>query len=134
MVFRPGDCFVTSADSPGVRATGSSPTRVPLSSGTRGGSAAQPTTDLAVRPFTVAVPEADLADLQRRLERTRLPAAAPGDDWSYGTAWRIGTIAKYATNSTVTTQKSQCSSLALPCATRMTAYAINPAPIPLLIE
>ncbi len=43
------------------------------------------TTALDVRPFTVAIPEADLADLQRRLEQTRYPAAAPGDDWSHGT-------------------------------------------------
>jgi epoxide hydrolase len=38
-----------------------------------------------VRPFTVAVPQADLDDLQDRLARTRLPQPAPGDDWAYGT-------------------------------------------------
>ncbi|MGR0319676.1 epoxide hydrolase family protein [Agromyces sp. ZXT2-3] len=38
-----------------------------------------------IRPFTVAVPQADLDDLADRLARTRLPQAAPGDDWTTGT-------------------------------------------------
>jgi pimeloyl-ACP methyl ester carboxylesterase len=38
-----------------------------------------------VHPFTIAVDDADLADLRRRLASTRFPAAAPGDDWAYGT-------------------------------------------------
>src|ERR1044072_7158764 len=42
-------------------------------------------TDKAVRPFTVAVDQADLDDLTDRLARTRLPRPAPGDDWDYGT-------------------------------------------------
>src|SRR5258708_611301 len=37
-----------------------------------------------IRPFTVAIPQADLDDLDSRLARTRLPQAAPGDDWDYG--------------------------------------------------
>jgi pimeloyl-ACP methyl ester carboxylesterase len=37
-----------------------------------------------IRPFTVAIPQADLDDLQSRLARTRLPQPAPGDDWDYG--------------------------------------------------
>ena len=37
-----------------------------------------------IRPFTVAIPQADLDDLQSRLARTRLPRPAPGDDWTYG--------------------------------------------------
>jgi pimeloyl-ACP methyl ester carboxylesterase len=40
---------------------------------------------LDVRPFTVAVSNADLTDLHTRLDRTRYPQAAPGDDWAYGT-------------------------------------------------
>ncbi|MFE5293864.1 epoxide hydrolase family protein [Isoptericola sp. NPDC056618] len=43
------------------------------------------TTRLELRPFTVAVPQADLDDLQQRLERTRFAPAAPGDSWEYGT-------------------------------------------------
>ncbi len=39
----------------------------------------------SVQPFTVAVPDADIADLQARLDRTRLPQPAPGDAWEYGT-------------------------------------------------
>ena len=39
----------------------------------------------AIRPFRVAIPQADLDDLQDRLARTRLPQPAPGDDWTYGT-------------------------------------------------
>jgi pimeloyl-ACP methyl ester carboxylesterase len=36
-------------------------------------------------PFTLAVPEADLAELRQRLARTRLPDQAPGEPWAYGT-------------------------------------------------
>jgi pimeloyl-ACP methyl ester carboxylesterase len=43
------------------------------------------TQSLSVRPFEIAVPQADLDDLQHRLEITRLPEPAPGDDWRYGT-------------------------------------------------
>ena len=44
------------------------------------------TTDSAeIRPFTIDVPQADLDDLQARLERTRFAPAAPGDSWEYGT-------------------------------------------------
>jgi pimeloyl-ACP methyl ester carboxylesterase len=38
-----------------------------------------------IRPFTVTTPQADLDDLRERLERTRLAATVPGDDWTYGT-------------------------------------------------
>ncbi|MCD2189883.1 epoxide hydrolase family protein [Actinomycetospora soli] len=43
------------------------------------------TAPATIRPFTVAVGQADLDDLQDRLARTRFPAPAPGDDWTYGT-------------------------------------------------
>lgn len=43
------------------------------------------TRTLTIQPFTVAVSEADLADLHARLDRTRFAPAAPGDDWTYGT-------------------------------------------------
>jgi hypothetical protein len=42
-------------------------------------------TTLEHRPFSVAVPQADLDDLRERLERTRFAPAAPGDSWDYGT-------------------------------------------------
>ncbi|GAA1555667.1 epoxide hydrolase [Kribbella hippodromi] len=42
-------------------------------------------TNESIRPFTVAIDQADLDDLQSRLARTRLPEAAPGDNWDYGT-------------------------------------------------
>lgn len=38
-----------------------------------------------IRPFTIEVPQADIDDLQERLARTRLPQAAPADDWTTGT-------------------------------------------------
>ncbi|MBW9209912.1 epoxide hydrolase [Mumia sp. zg.B21] len=38
----------------------------------------------AIRTFRIDVPQADLDDLAARLERTRLPQPAPGDDWHYG--------------------------------------------------
>ncbi|MFJ4167109.1 epoxide hydrolase family protein [Microbacterium sp. NPDC089698] len=43
------------------------------------------TAALALRPFTVSVTDAEIADLQDRLARTRLPQPAPSDDWSTGT-------------------------------------------------
>ena len=39
----------------------------------------------SIRSFTVTIDQADLDDLQNRLARTRLPAAAPGDNWDLGT-------------------------------------------------
>lgn len=43
------------------------------------------TAPLDLRPFTVGVPDAELADLHERLARTRLPQPAPVDDWDAGT-------------------------------------------------
>jgi pimeloyl-ACP methyl ester carboxylesterase len=39
---------------------------------------------VTVTPFTIAVPDADLADLRDRLARTRWPDAETVDDWSQG--------------------------------------------------
>src|SRR5260370_1909012 len=36
-------------------------------------------------PFTLRVPDADVADLRDRLARARFPDQAPGDPWAYGT-------------------------------------------------
>ena len=36
-------------------------------------------------PFTLHVPDADLADLRERLARSRFPDQAPGEAWAYGT-------------------------------------------------
>ncbi|MGH3340047.1 MAG: epoxide hydrolase N-terminal domain-containing protein, partial [Propionibacteriaceae bacterium] len=38
-----------------------------------------------IRPYTIAIPQEALDDLQRRLANTRYPVAAPGDNWEYGT-------------------------------------------------
>ncbi|MFE6996836.1 epoxide hydrolase family protein [Microbacterium sp. NPDC057659] len=40
---------------------------------------------LDIRPFTVSVTDDEVADLQDRLARTRLPQPAPADDWTTGT-------------------------------------------------
>ncbi|GAB3356162.1 epoxide hydrolase family protein [Amycolatopsis echigonensis] len=40
---------------------------------------------LALRPFTVQITDAELADLHDRLARTRLPQPSPTDDWDAGT-------------------------------------------------
>ena len=37
------------------------------------------------QPFTVAVPDADVADLRERLTRTRWPGDFANDEWRYGT-------------------------------------------------
>ncbi|MEU5994664.1 epoxide hydrolase [Spirillospora sp. NPDC047418] len=39
----------------------------------------------AVRPFHVAIPQADIDDLRDRLARTRYAPEAPEDSWKYGT-------------------------------------------------
>lgn len=43
------------------------------------------TETLSLRSFQVAIPQAELDALAHRLEITRFPQPAPGDDWSYGT-------------------------------------------------
>jgi pimeloyl-ACP methyl ester carboxylesterase len=43
------------------------------------------TVTLDIRPFTVSVTDAEIADLKSRLARTRLPQPAPADDWTTGT-------------------------------------------------
>src|SRR5215469_12922740 len=42
------------------------------------------TTDTAIRPFRIDIPQADLEDLHERLAHTRWPADAPGESWSRG--------------------------------------------------
>ena len=39
---------------------------------------------MQAEPFTVAVPDEDIADLKRRLEHTRFPADFANDDWRFG--------------------------------------------------
>jgi pimeloyl-ACP methyl ester carboxylesterase len=39
---------------------------------------------VSVRPFSIEVPEDELADLRERLARTRLPRPTPGEPWSAG--------------------------------------------------
>jgi pimeloyl-ACP methyl ester carboxylesterase len=50
--------------------------------------------DKQAEVFKLRVPEADMADLRRRLEHTRLPDQAPGPAWAYGTdvEWIRGLI------------------------------------------
>lgn len=40
--------------------------------------------DIAIQPFTIDVPQADLDDLRERLARVRWPDELPGVGWSYG--------------------------------------------------
>ena len=40
---------------------------------------------LAIEPFTIAVPDAELDDLRARLARTRLSQQLPDAGWDYGT-------------------------------------------------
>ncbi len=43
------------------------------------------TPNTEITPFTAHIDQADLDDLQRRLDHTRLAQPAPGDSWDYGT-------------------------------------------------
>lgn len=43
------------------------------------------TLSLEVRPFRIEIPQADLDDLNRRLDNTRYANEQPGDDWTVGT-------------------------------------------------
>ena len=47
-----------------------------------------------VEAFKLTVPDTDIADLRKRLRRTRFPDQAPGPGWAYGTdvAWMRGLI------------------------------------------
>lgn len=38
----------------------------------------------AIEPFTIAIPETEIADLHARLDRTRWPDQLPGAGWDYG--------------------------------------------------
>ena len=38
----------------------------------------------AITPFILAVPQADLEDLNRRIDQTRWPDAETVDDWAQG--------------------------------------------------
>ena len=40
--------------------------------------------DTAIRPFTIRVPDAVLADLKARLANARFPDPLQGDGWTYG--------------------------------------------------
>jgi pimeloyl-ACP methyl ester carboxylesterase len=42
-------------------------------------------TSLRIEPFRVDIPDAELADLHERLQRTRFPEQIPGAGWDYGT-------------------------------------------------
>lgn len=44
----------------------------------------QRSTSSDIRPFVIDIPQSDVDDLDNRLARTRYPAPAPGDDWTYG--------------------------------------------------
>ena len=44
----------------------------------------------AITPFTLAVPQADLEDLNRRIDQTRWPDAETVDDWTQGAPARQG--------------------------------------------
>ncbi len=54
-----------------------------------GGAQSTAGSDTAIRPFTIRVPDAVLADLKARLKNPRIPDALPGDGgtdaWTYGT-------------------------------------------------
>ena len=40
---------------------------------------------MAIEPFTINIPDADIADLKERLSRTRWPGEIAGGGWDYGT-------------------------------------------------
>jgi epoxide hydrolase len=42
-------------------------------------------TDTAIKPFSIRIPDAVLADLEARLKSPRMPESLAGDGWTYGT-------------------------------------------------
>jgi microsomal epoxide hydrolase len=42
--------------------------------------------DMAIRPFTITIPQAVLDDLHERLARVRWPGADADPGWEYGTS------------------------------------------------
>lgn len=41
---------------------------------------------MTYEPYSISIPEADIADLRQRLQRTRLAPEFANDDWAYGTS------------------------------------------------
>ena len=64
-----------------------SPTSVPMASDTMPSDIARLANNDAapITPFEIAVPDAAIADLQRRLRNTRLPDQIDNSSWEYGT-------------------------------------------------
>lgn len=56
-----------------------------MSTSNKSGSELLANNDTPIIPFTIAVPDSDIADLKRRLANTRLPDQIPGTSWEYGT-------------------------------------------------
>ena len=50
------------------------------------GARPQPASSAAVRPFTISIPDGDLADLKQRLSRARMPDEIDGIGWDQGTS------------------------------------------------
>jgi peptidoglycan/xylan/chitin deacetylase (PgdA/CDA1 family) len=44
-----------------------------------------PSADTSIRPYTIHIADEDIADLQQRLARARLPEQLQDVDWRYGT-------------------------------------------------
>lgn len=65
--------------------TQTNPSTTASATATSAAASSAPAPAPAITPFRVSIPEADLADLRERLDRTRLPRPVPGeDDWRYG--------------------------------------------------
>ena len=56
-----------------------------LPSTSSGQQAAAPAADTSIRPFTINIPDAVLADLKTRLRNARFPEPLQGDGWALGT-------------------------------------------------
>ena len=50
--------------------------------------------DTVIRPFTIRVPDAVLADLKTRLKSPRVPESLNGDGWTYGTDTTLSEAAR----------------------------------------
>jgi microsomal epoxide hydrolase len=56
-----------------------------LSEAVMAASPVSPSADTSIRPYTIHIADEDIADLQQRLARTRLPEQLQDVDWRYGT-------------------------------------------------
>jgi len=94
-------------------------------------------------PFTLRVPDADIADLRERLARTRFPDQTPGEPWAYGSdvAYLRGLVEYWRTGFDWRAQEAALNAFPQFCVALhdidvhyLHVQGVGPAPMPLLLS